>query len=185
MTDIATQEPTVIQAGDTLTWQKSYADYPANDSWVLHYRIINTAGKFDITSTASGADHLVTATAAATATYTAGIYTLLGWVTKASERYSVYSGKAEVLPDLAAQAAGYDNRTTAKKVLDLLDAAMIASGANAWTQSYTIEGRTISFRSPGDFIAYRSKIKQEVAREENADRMRNGLATKNRISVRF
>lgn len=185
MTDISTQEPTTIQAGDTLTWQKSYSDYPANDSWVLHYRIINSAGKFDISSSASGADHLVAATATATATYTAGIYTLLGWVTKASERYSVYSGKVEVLPDLAAQASGYDNRTTAKKVLDLLDAAMIASGSNAWTQSYTIDGRSMTFRSHGDFIAYRSKIKQEVAREENADRMRNGLATKNRISVRF
>ena len=127
----------------------------------------------------------VTATAATTATYTAGIYTLLGWVTKTTSRYSVYSGKVEVLPDLAAQVAGYDTRTTAKKVLDLLDAAMIASGSNAWTQSYTIEGRTISFRSPGDFIAYRSKVKQEVAREENADRMKSGLATKNRISVRF
>ena len=185
MTDIAAQEPTTIQAGDTLIWQKSFTDYQANDGWVLHYRIINSAGKFDITSSASGAYHLVTATAATTATYTAGIYTLLGWVTKTTSRYSVYSGKVEVLPDLAAQVAGYDTRTTAKKVLDLLDAAMIASGSNAWTQSYTIEGRTISFRSPGDFIAYRSKVKQEVAREENADRMKSGLATKNRISVRF
>lgn len=185
MTDISTQEPTVIQAGDTLTWQKSFTDYPANDNWVLHYYIINAAGKFNITSNASGANHVVSATAADTALYAAGVYTLLGWVTKTTNRHSVYKGQIEVLPDLAAQAAGYDTRTTAKKVLDLLDAAMVASGSNAWTQSYTIEGRTISFRSPGDFIAYRSKIKQEVSREENADRMRNGMATKNRISVRF
>lgn len=184
-TEIPTQEPIRIQAGDTLTWKKSLTDYPASDGWILHYRIINAAGKFDITSSASGSDHLVTATATATALYTPGSYSLIGWVTKASDRYSVFSGKVEVLPNLAAQAAGYDIRTNARKILDLIDAAMLSHGSNAWTQEYEINGRRMKFRSIGEFVAYRSKIKQEVLREENAERLRSGLGLKNRISVRF
>lgn len=182
---MSTQEPLKIQAGDTLTWTKLLPDYPASDGWVLHYRIINTAGKFDISSSASGSDHLVTASATSTALYTPGNYSLIGWITKSAERYSVYNGEVDVLPDLAAQSAGYDTRTSAKKILDLLDAAMLAQGNNAWVQEYTINERTMKFRSLGDFIAYRSKIKQEVLKEENAERLRNGFGLKNKISVRF
>lgn len=184
-TEIPTKEPLSIQAGDTLTWLKSLPDYPASQSWVLHYRLINSAGKFDITSSASGEDHLITATATATALYTPGSYSLLGWVTKTTSRYSVYSGKVQVLPDLAAESAGYDIRTPAKKILDLLDAAMVSQGANAWVQEYEINGRRMKFRSIEEFIVYRSKIRQEVQKEENAERMRNGLQSKNKISVRF
>lgn len=184
-TEIPKQEPLFIQAGDTLTWIKSLSDYLASDSWVLHYRIINSAGKFDISSTSSGSDHLVTASATATALYAPGKYSLIGWVTKGSERFSVYSGNVVVLPDLAAQSAGYDTRTPAKKILDLLDAAMVSQGANAWVQEYEINGRRMKFRSIGEFIAYRSKIKQEVIKEENAERLKNGLGLKNKISVRF
>ncbi len=184
-TAIPTHEPDRIQAGDTLTWLKSLPDYPANDSWVLSYRIINAAGKFDITSSASGANHLVLATAATTATYTAGIYNLHAWVTKTTERYSLPSRSVIVLPNVAAETAGYDARTNAKKILDLLDAAMLAHGAQAWVESYEIEGRSMRFRSIGDFLSYRSKIQQEVLREEAAERIRSGLSGKNKISVRF
>ena len=75
--DIATTEPTQIRAGDSITWLKTLNDYPATDSWVLHYRLINSAGKFDVTATASGSDHLVSISAATSATYTAGKYTLV------------------------------------------------------------------------------------------------------------
>lgn len=183
--NIPTNEPSYIRAGDTITWLKCINDYPASDGWVLNYRLINTAGNFDIVSTASGGDHLVAVDAATSATYTAGDYKLLSWVEKALERFSIASMPLKVLPDLAAEAAGYDTRSNAKKTLDLIDAAILSHGTNAWVQSYTIDGRSMTFRSVSEFISFRSKIKQEVIREENAERMRNGLALKNKINIRM
>lgn len=183
--EIPTTEPAQVRAGDSITWLKTINDYPATDGWVLHYRLINSAGKFDITATASGSDHLVSISAATSATYTAGKYTLVSWVTLGSDRYSIESEQIEVLPDLAAQSAGYDTRSTAQKTLDLLDAAMQSQGSNAWVQEYEIDGRRMKFRSVGEFIAFRSKIRQEVVREQNAERLRNGLMPRNKISIRM
>ena len=89
------------------------------------------------------------------------------------------------MPNLAALTSGYDIRSTARKILDLLDAAMLSHGNQAWVQEYEIDGRRMRFKSIGEFVAYRSKIKQEVIREENAERLRNGLSLKNKINVRF
>ena len=58
MASIPTTEPETITAGDSLTWKRTLADYPAG-TWTLKYRLINADGKIDITATASGTDHLV------------------------------------------------------------------------------------------------------------------------------
>ena len=71
----ATLEPSRVTAGDTITWLRSLADYPASAGWVLSYTLINSAAKISITATASGADHLVTVAAATSAAYTPATYT--------------------------------------------------------------------------------------------------------------
>lgn len=184
-TDTPTIEPDEIRAGDTVTWLKSLPDYLANDSWVLSYRLISPSAHYDILTTSSGSDHLAEVIAATTATYTPGEYTLIGWVTKASERYSIPSKKINVLPDLAAEAAGYDSRSNARKTLDLLDAALLAQGSNAWVQEYEISGRRMKFRSVGELMAFRDSVAAQVKAEENADRLKAGLKLKNKISVRL
>lgn len=182
---IQTREPARVVAGDTLQWQKSLSDYPASDGWVLAYRLINSAGKIDISAAASGADHLITVPAATSATYSPGLYSWQAFVSKDGERYTVGSGVIEVLPNLAAQSAGYDTRTTAKKTLDLLDAAMLARGSTAWTAEYEIAGRRMKFASMGEFMAFRDKLRAEVNREAAADRMAAGLPSRSRVLVRF
>ena len=185
---VHTQEPAVVTAGDTLTWKRSLGDYPAG-TWTLKYRLINSAGKYDISASADGTDHLVSVTAATSATYTAGDYTWQAYVEKGTgptlERATIGTGRITVKPNLAAQTGGYDTRTTAKKTLDLLDAAMVANGASAWTQEYEIAGRRMKFRNAAEFMAYRSKVVAEVAREEAAERMALGLGSKSKVLVRF
>lgn len=185
MSDIPTTEPVTIQAGDTLSWSKSLTDYPADNGWTLSYRLINELTKHDISTAASGSDHLVSTLASITASYSPGKYTLLSWVTKGAERYSLPSKQAEVLPNLAIWNGGYDSRSTAKQVLDLLDAAMVSHGKNAWVQEYEIAGRSMKFKSASEFLSYRSKIQAEVNREANTDRLKSGLQLKNKISVRM
>ena len=72
MASIPTTEPETITAGDSLTWKRTLADYPAG-TWTLKYRLINADGKIDLTATASGTDHLVSVAPDTSAVYTAEI----------------------------------------------------------------------------------------------------------------
>lgn len=183
---VPVREPASVVAGDTVTWKKTLGDYPASDGWTLKYRLINASGKIDIVSSADGDDHLVLVAAATTVGWTAGAYSWQAFVDGvSSQRFTVGAGQIVIKPNLAAEAAGYDNRTTAKKTLDLIDAALLAHGANAWTQKYEIAGRSMQFKSVGDFMALRSRLQSEVAREEAAERLALGLAPKNKVLVRF
>ena len=181
---IATTEPSRVTAGDTVTWLKSLADYPASAGWVLSYTLINSAAKITITATASGADHLVSVSAATSAAYAAATYTWHAAVAQGAERYTVGTGSIVIAPNLAA-ASTFDTRSTAKRALEAVNLALESYGAKAYLQSYEIAGRKQAFSSPGDFMAFRSKLMAEVAREDNAARLAAGLSAKNQLFVRF
>lgn len=180
----ATTEPSRVTAGDTVTWLKSLADYPASAGWVLTYTLINSAAKITITATASGADHLVSVSAATSAGYTAATYTWHAAVAQGAERYTVGTGSIVIAPNLAA-ASTFDTRSTAKRALEAVNLALESYGAKAYLQSYEIAGRKQAFSSPGDFMAFRSKLMAECAREDNAARLAAGLSAKNQLFVRF
>lgn len=186
MADIPTTEPSVVTAGDTLAWTKSLSDYSASAGWVLSYRLINAAGKYDITATASGADHAVTVAAATSATYTPGWYDWQAVVTKAAERYTVGSGRMQVLPNLAAQSAGYDDRSQARKILELLLTAYeSAATSRAYVFEYEIAGRRMKFNSKAEWIMEINFWKAQVAAEERAANINKGLGAGNKLLVRF
>jgi len=179
-----TTEPLRLPAGDTLAFTKSLSDYLASDGWVLSYTLINGTHKITFAATASGADHAVNVLAATTAGWTAGTYTWQSVVTRAAERYTVGQGSMVVAPNFAA-ATTYDARTSARKALDAVNTALETYGAKAYLQGYEINGRKQQFHTPGDFMAFRSKLQGEVAREDNAARLAAGLAPRNQIAVRF
>jgi hypothetical protein len=183
--EIPTTEPAELRAGDTLTWRKSLADYPASEGWVLSYRLINTAIKYDITAAADGEEHLVTVAAATSAAYLAGEYQWVSAVTLSDQRFTIAQGTFKVLANLAAASAGVDIRSTAKKALDLLDAALLEHGNRAWTKDYEIAGRRMSFVSASEFMKFRSQLQMEVASEQNAEGLQQGKPSKNKVFVRL
>jgi len=182
---VPTREPSTVVAGDTIAWRKTLVDYPASAGWVLKYRLINAAGKIDITAAADGADHLVGVSAATSAAYAAGAYAWQATVEKSGERYTIGTGSIAIAPNLAAQAGGFDTRSSARQTLDLLDQAMVAHGPSAWTHEYEIAGRRMKFRTPVEFMGLRNKLKAEVVREEAADRLAAGLPGRSKVMVRF
>lgn len=184
---IPTTEPATLRAGDTWRWTRTLADYPAG-SWVLKYRFKNAAGGFEVTTTTSGADHSVSVAAATTAAYTAGRYTWVAWVEGgSSEKYTVDEGTVEVEADYRAGAAtvALDDRSFARKALDLIEAGIVAHGSNAHVQEYEIAGRRMKFKSLGELMAFRDQLKAEVAKEEDAARLAAGLGSKRQLLVRF
>jgi len=175
-----------LTAGDTLNFTTLGGDYPATAGWGLTYRLIpRTAGAvITITSTASGADHLLQAPPATTAAWAAGTYSWACFATKAGERQTLQTGTTTILPDPGVVTT-LDTRSSARKALDAIESILENYGPKAYLQAFEINGRSQKFADPGTFLAFRSKLQAEVKREENAERISQGLAPRNQLSVRF
>ena len=186
MPSIPTTEPATLRAGDTLAWRREdlTADYPASAGWVLAYKLVNAAGNIAITASASGDAFAVSVAAATSATYAAGVYAWVATVTLASARYTVDSGTITVLANLAA-ATTSDQRSPARKALDAVNLALESYGAKAYLQELQIGDRQQKFGTPGDFLAFRSRLAAEVAAEESALAVANGQSARNKLLVRF
>lgn len=187
MPPVNTSEPLIILAGDTLAWQKTLTDYPAGNGWTLHYRFINAAGKFDIATTASGDDHVVNVTPATSGAYTAGTYDWQSYVTNvAGDRYTIETGTIDVQANWAAQTVGLDTRSTARQILDSLEAAWVKASANrAFVFEYKVAGRQMRFALRSEWIAELDYWRREVAREERAKKIAAGLPSGSKVYVRF
>ena len=180
-------EPAIIIAGDTLTWQKTLLDYLASAGWTLNYRLINAAGKIDIVAAANGDSFLITVPAATSSAYAPGIYTWQSYVTNiAGERHTIATGGTKVQANWAAQAAGLETRTTAKQILDTLEAAwLVAATKRAYVYEYRIGGRLMRFALRSEWIAELNFWRREVAREEAAQKIAAGLNSGRKVYVRF
>ena len=184
MTTVPTSEPSSVVAGDTLTWRKTLAEYPAT-TYTLKYRLINAAGKIDITAAADGTDHLVTVASTTSASYAAGDYAWTAWVEKTGERYTVGSGTMEVKANIAALTT-LDGRSEAAKILDQLMAAYTAyTASNGVVAEYQIGDRRMKYRSAAEILEQIDRWKAVVAAEKRAERIAAGLGGGNKLRVRF
>jgi hypothetical protein len=149
---IPTAVPTQVVAGDTAKWQISLSDYSPADGWVLSYAFLKfeTGEQIAITATTSGSDFLVSVAATVTQTWPAGEYSGQAYVTKAatSERYKVWQGVLEVLPNYV-NAGQIDTRSRARKILDFIDASF-EKLVQQQTVSAKIEGVELVFRDLED-----------------------------------
>jgi hypothetical protein len=182
MADIPTLEPTSVNAGDTLRWTRSLADYPAGAGWVLSYVLINAAAKISITASASGNDHAVTVPAATSAGYGAGTYDWRARVTLAGEVYTVGEGRITV--KAAFGTATYDARSQARKTLEAIEATLEGRASSAVAE-YEIAGRRMKHIPVAELLQLRDRYRADVAREDAATAVAAGLSDRRRVFVRF
>lgn len=183
MVDTPTREPLKLEIGDSWAWRREdlAADYPAT-SWTLSYEIVSAAAAISITAAADGDQFAISVAAATTAAYTAGRYRMAGYVTAGANRWRVYLGALELMPNLAAGVA--DIRSHARKVLDAIE-AVIEGRAAKDQQGYTIAGRRLDRTPIEDLLKLRGQYMAEAARETAAERLAAGLADPRRVLVRF
>ena len=177
---IPTTEPTIITPGDTIKWARALADYPANDSWVLTYELVNSAYRYTVTAAASGADHLVTIAAATSVGYVAGAYDWRARASKAGEVYTVGTGRVTIAKSFAAIT---DTRSQARRTLEAIEATLEGRSTSA-TAEYEIAGRKMKFIPVTDLLVLRDRYRVDVAREDAATRAAAGLSNPGRIYVR-
>ena len=181
MADIATTEPTIIRAGETLTWSKSLSDYSATEFTLKYY----LTGPASLTLTAAAyntTDHLVSVTATLTAAYTYGIYDWEAYAEKGLgatlEKYFISSGKV-----LIKTAAG---KSFAKTMLDSIEAILEgrATSKDLDLVAKGLGGANIS-RDPDKLMRYRDKFLAEYQSEVSAEATGQGKASGKRTLVRF
>ena len=187
MTDIATNEPPQLFAGDTWQWRRlDLSDYSAA-TWTLKYRFKNAAGGFEVTASAYNTSQFdITVSAATTAALTAGTYDWTAFVTSGSERHTVDHGHLIVQPDLGAGSAAtpVDRRSHAQKVLDAIE-AVLESRATKDQQEYHIAGRRLIRTPIADLLLLRDRYRNETRRAQIAENLANGLADPSKVYVRF
>lgn len=183
MTDISTSLPTVHSAGDTLDFKRYYSDYlPA--TWTLTFYLVNSAGQITFSASDNGDGwHLVDVAAATTASWAAGNYSLHGFVSDGTDRYQVEDSRIEILPDFATQTAGYDDRSHACTMVDLLESLM-QSGATG-EKSVSFNGRSVTYKDDAEITADYFKWKDICKQEQAAEKINNGLASGYKIKTRL
>lgn len=175
---------TEIVAGDRLNVTLQVPAYPASGGNTLTLRLVPraTGTAVDLTATASGDDHVVSASAAATAAYAAGEYSWHAFVTNGSDRYTVGSGQITVKANPASLAAGADTRSQARKAVDDLKAALAAWSPTR--KSYTVGDVSMTFNSTGDIVRMLNFWERELAREEAAVDQAAGRKPARRVFMR-
>jgi hypothetical protein len=178
-----------ITAGDTLNYATDVVGYSASDGWVFKLRLVPRdagASAFAIEGTPDGSSWLVRVPPSATSLWAPGQYGWAAWVERAGEVYTIQSGQVTVLPDPRTLAAGTDGRSLAVRTLaDLIAARAQFATTQGRVASYKIGDRERTFRSAAELNQEIAYWEDQVAAEQQASRLAQGLAPRNRILVRF
>lgn len=182
MSTIRKTEPTQITQGEALTWTREFCDHPAT-LWDLQYRFRGVGTGFDadaVEDPTNGTGFLVEVPATATADMGVGKYDWQAWMTEiadATNKIMVAEGTVKVYRGFSSGEFGtVDLRSSAKKIVDAIDAALLVDAtSNVISYEITTPAGTRKVqRSRNEAIAMRKEYAMIVARENAAERTRNG-----------
>lgn len=188
-----TSEPARLVQGDSVSWTKAVADYLPADGWTLHYAFVLSGEAAIVVDGSDNGDgsHLIEISAVTSAGFAVGTWRWQAYVTQGApvtERTTLYWGNLAVDPDFATQTTGYDGRSTARKMLDLIEALILGKLSRGDVTAYSIStgtgSRSLSTMSMSEWRIERSKLQIEVAREEQAERIAKGLGSGRRLLIR-
>jgi hypothetical protein len=179
-------EPTEFVSGDLVQWRN--ADFPAyaGNGFDLIYYFRPAAGGsvVQVTCTVVGSEYRAAMIGTVTAAMAVGRWYWSAFLVRTSDdaRIQVDDGETLVTANLVTDAS--DTRSHARKMLDAIEATMEGRATDT-VQSYTIGGRQINKMSADEMIRWRKHYQNEVAEEQDAARLRNGLPKRNTITARF
>ncbi len=174
------REPTNITSGNSATWDESLSDYPAS-AWTLKYSIVSATNRYEVIASANGDDHKITIDSATTTTWIPGIYKMIAFVEKASERVTVLEKDFEVLPN---HVSPVDLRSFAEKIVEAIEATIL-NKATKDQLSMAINGKSITRYAPEQLIVFRDRFKREAAKEKALRKAKNNGRISGRLQVRF
>lgn len=195
MPDPLARVPDEFYAGDTLTWRRSWSDYPSTD-WHLYYTFapaaestgsviqIDSDGGGEITRNSDGSFTAVLAAASTDAITSPTDYHFTGRVTDGSAFYTVDRGRLRILANLHGMSTNVDVRSRVKKTLDQINARL--EGRSVIDQdSMSIGNRAVSRMQVDELIRWKAHFSRLYAYEVRRERIARGLKTSRNVKVRF
>lgn len=185
--------PKQIYAGTTIKWRDDAAVGPLNESitssdWTLTYylRTNTTHEGHTVVGTSYGSGWEFTISATDSAGFDAADWFFYAEATKGSEKFTLGSGRFEVLASLAytGQPDAFDGRTQAEQDLNAVSAAIRAI-INDKAAEYSIGNRTFKRIDLAELRMRESQLKAIVNRERKAAMIANGLGDPHSLYVRF
>lgn len=171
--EIASREPEVFAAGDSLIFQRYLPDYLPSEGWELEYTLTDGAGvvRAEVTSTDSNDYHLVDQDGFA-AGLAAARYVLAGFATKDAERHQIYYGEFTLTADLTANAAA-DITTHAQRMVGLLEASLERLAAHELSETDVERSKIVRAKRQEilDQLKYYRELRAWEIKQEN---IRNG-----------
>jgi len=188
--------PTTIRAGDTITW----VDLPTIDAFgaaidssnhgLTYYLRTNTASEgATVVGTAEGTGWRFTIASGTSSAFDAGTwyFQAVATATVGGAKTTLGSGQLTVDPSLsyAGSPGAFDGRSQSQKDLDAVQAAIRSLMSGGAVQEYRIGTRSLKRYDLADLLALETKLKAEVARENKAAMIANGLGNPHNLFVRF
>jgi hypothetical protein len=189
----AVQIPSVIRAGDSVTWRVDASTDNLGNSidsstWTLTYYLrTSTASQgTSIAGTPYGAGWEFTLTSAVSTTLEAGNWFWQAVAASGDDVATLSSGQLQVLPSLAftGDPTAFDGRSQAEQDLESVQTA-IRSLITKGSKQYSIGSRSYTAQDLGLLMQRESQLKAIVARERAKDKIAQGLGDPMNVFVRF
>lgn len=188
--------PSKIRAGDTIVW----VDGPSVDQFgaaidssnhgLTYYLRTNTASEgATVVGVAEGSGWKFTITAGTSTGFDAGTWYFQAVATAnaGGAKTTLGTGQLTVEPSLsyAGSPGAFDGRSQAQKDLEAVQGAIRSLMNGGAVQEYRIGTRSLKRYELADLLALETKLKAEVARENKAALIANGLGNPHNLFVRF
>lgn len=157
--------PSEIQAGDSLSFAVSFADYSGDAGWELRC-ILRGPQAIDIESEWVGQQHLFKASAIESGGWPAGEYACKFVAVNGADRKTLPAVPVKILADLAS-AGNFDVRSHVKRMLDAIEATL-EKRATKDQQSYEVEGKRLDRIPINDLLSLQSKYTRLYRQELEA-----------------
>lgn len=192
----AVKIPSKIRAGDTIKWR----DLPSTDVFGLaitsathgltYFLRTNTNHEgATVAGVAEGDGWLFTIPATTSTSFDAGVWYWQAVATAlvGGEKLTLGSGQLEVEASLAytGQPGAFDGRSQAEKDLEAVKGAIRTLMSGGAVQEYRIGTRSLKRFDLAELLALETRLKAEVAREQKAAMIANGLGNPHNLFVRF
>jgi hypothetical protein len=136
---------------------------------------------------AEGTGWRVTVPAATTTGFDAGLWTWQAIATYSTLQYT--AGRGQFTVKATAKYTGtpgaFDDRSRAEIDLSYVETAIRTLAQGGMVQEYAIGGRSLKRYKMAELVQLRDELKNEIAMERKAERIRQGLGNPGLAKVRF
>ena len=183
--------PAIFPAGTTITWRDDDTTVPFDQNatsadWTLTYYLRSAvSGAHTAIGSAYNSGWQVTISATDSANFYDGSWSWEAVVSKGSEKFRLGQGTIEVRQSLSytGTAGAIETRSDNKKARDNIEAALrkFADGM----QEYSIAGRVYKRVNITDLHVELNRLNAEILKEDDAEKISQGLGSGRRFFVRF